>query len=541
MTQDVFSTQDVDFYSPLDSAALPDDPAVLKQLLVQLVSLLRHETKRREDVERNMDLLLRKLNAPRSTAPVPGHRFLFDPAEFLEEPASKASAETPEKTTEETTETTSKRKARPHGRRQPPAHLEQTDVVHDLPAAVKDQIGAANLVPLADVVTYQYDYQAAKLLVLRHVQKKYLVQDDETPSDSSAPSDATHAEPPLAAEPPEATREEPLAGRPTPTSSAKILLGSKALALPGCEAAPGLLAFVWLSKYGDHLPLYRLETISERFGMTFSRSTTCDWMMELAEVLHPLWELMVREVLRARVIHTDDTTVPLQDPVTGRISTARFWNYLDDQEQRLAVFEFTDSHERKWPARFLENYRGYLQADAYNGYDGIYLESPGRIIEVGCWQHARKRYKEAAKIDSRAAIAMAFIKSLYKIEQRLRQWCREEGQTLTLDERAARILEVRQREAQPLVDSFRAWIDKTIGNVLPKSKLGEALGYTLNQWGALGEFLKCGLLDMDNNAAERAHRGIAIGRKNWMKVVGPRGGKAAAMHFSLFDRLLQTE
>jgi len=106
-----------------------------------------------------------------------------------------------------------------------------------------------------------------------------------------------------------------------------------------------------------------------------------------------LWELMIQEVLRSRVLHTDDTTVPLQDPVSGQISTARFWNYLDDQEQRLEVFEFTDSHERKWPARFLANYRGYLQADAYNGYDGIYLESGGSIIEVGCWQHARKRYK----------------------------------------------------------------------------------------------------------------------------------------------------
>lgn len=529
MTQDVISSQDVDFYSPLDSAALPDDPVVLKQLLVQLVSLLRKETQRREDVERNMDLLLRKLNAPRSTAPVPGQRLLFDPSAFAEEPAAEASPETPE----ETIEKTPRRKARPHGRRKPPAHLEQKDVVHDLPEELKQEIGEANLVPLADVVTFQYDYQAAKLLVLRHVQKKYVVQKDETPNAPSLRSEPTHGEPPSAPELPNVTREELLASLNTPTSSIKILLGPKPLALPGCEAAPGLLAFVWLSKYGDHLPLYRLETISQRFGITFSRSTTCDWMMELAEVLHPLWELMVQEVLRSRVLHTDDTTVPLQDPVTGKISTARFWNYLDDQEQRLAVFEFTDSHERKWPARFLENYRGYLQADAYNGYDGIYLKSEGRIIEVGCWQHARKRYKESATIDSRAAVAMAFIKSLYKIEQRLRQWCREEGKELTLDQRAAHILEVRQREAKPLVDSFREWIDKTIGNVLPKSKLGEALKYTHNQWPALCEFLKCGLLDMDNNAAERAHRGIAIGRKNWMKVVGPRGGKAAAIHFSL--------
>jgi transposase len=535
MTQEAITSQEVDLYSPLDSAALPDDPAVLKQLLMQLVSMLRKETKRREEVERNMDLLLRKLTASRSTIPSPGQKPLFDTSELFEQPVAPAAAPAA------TSESKPRRKSRPHGRRKPPSHLEQTDVVHDLPAEVKQEIGESNLVPLPDVVTYQYDYRAAKLLVLRHVQKKYLVREEQN---SSTPSEEAAAIPEMtsteqvsagdADRPQEPVcREELLSGLAASTSPTKILLGKKHLALPGCEAAPGLLAFIWLSKYGDHLPLYRLETISQRFGVKFSRSTTCDWMMELAEVLHPLWDLMVQEVLRSRVLHTDDTTVPLQDPVTGRISTARFWNYLDDQEQRLAVFEFTETHERKGPALFLANYHGYLQADAYNGYDGIYLDSGGRIIEVGCWQHARKRYKEAAKSDLRATCAMAFIKSMYEVERKLRQWCREEGKELSLDEQAAHILEVRQRESAPLVSSFREWIDKTLGNVLPKSPLGEAMGYTLNQWDALKQFLTSGLLDMDNNAAERAHRGIAIGRKNWMKVVGPRGGNAAAIHFSL--------
>ena len=534
MTQEALTAQEVDLYSPLDSAALPDDPAVLKQLLLQLVSMLRKETKRREEVERNMDLLLRKLTTPKSTLPAPGQKELFDTSELFEEPAA------PPATPPATSESEPRRKGRPHGRRKPPSHLEQTEVVHDLSMEVKQQIGEENLVPLPDVITYQYDYRAAKLLVLRHVQKKYVVrkqQDSGTPSrEALAPqatsiSDAPVAETDGPREP--VTSDELLSGLTATTSASRILLGQKQLALPGCEAAPGLLAFVWLSKYGDHLPLYRLEAISQRFGITFSRSTTCDWMMELAEVLHPLWELMVQEVLRSRVIHTDDTTVPLQDPATGRISKARFWNYLDDQEQRLAVFEFTETHERKGPARFLADYRGYLQADAYNGYDGIYLESDGRIVEVGCWQHARKRYKEAAKSDVRATCAMAFIKSMYDIERKLRQWCREEGQELSLDEQAAHIVEVRQRDTMPLLTAFKQWIDQTVGNVLPRTDLGEALRYTLNQWDALCQFSKCGLLDMDNNAAERAHRGIAIGRKNWMKVVGPRGGNAAAIHFSL--------
>jgi hypothetical protein len=255
-------------------------------------------------------------------------------------------------------------------------------------------------------------------------------------------------------------------------------------------------------------------------------------MMELGEVLHGLWKLMVEEVLLSRVIHTDDTTVPLQDPESGERSTARFWNYLGDDEHPLTVLEFTRTHERIGPATFLANYRGYLQADAYNGYDGLYLESGGRITEVGCWQHARKRYKEAALSDVRATCALAFIKSLYAVEEKIRKLRHTDWQGLTLDEKAARIVEIRQSESVPLLRSFREWLDKTIGETLPKSKLGEAFRYTLNQWEALNEFPKCGLLDIDNNAAERAHRSIAIGRRNWMFVGSERGGRAAATHFS---------
>jgi hypothetical protein len=292
------------------------------------------------------------------------------------------------------------------------------------------------------------------------------------------------------------------------------------------------LAFVWLSKYGDHLPLYRLETITQRYGISFPRSTTCDWMLELGEVLQPLWKLMADDVLRSRVIHTDDTTVPLQDPDTGQRSIARFWNYLGDEEHPLTVFEFTRTHERVGPAAFLADYRGYLQADAYNGYDGLYLEPGGRMIEVGCWQHARKRYKEAAQSDLRANCGLAFIKSLYAVEEKIRKLRQGVWGPLTVDERAARIIEIRQRESVPLLKSFREWIDKTQGDTLPKSKLGEAFRYTLNQWQALNQFPTCGLLDIDNNAAERAHRSIAIGRKNWIFVGSERGGRAAATHFS---------
>jgi hypothetical protein len=161
-----------------------------------------------------------------------------------------------------------------------------------------------------------------------------------------------------------------------------------------------------------------------------------------------------------------------------------------------------------------------------------YLDSGGRIIDVGCWQHARKRYKEAAESDVRGHCALAFIKSMYAVEKTIRELRQTEWLDLPLDERAARILEVRQRDTTPLLKSFREWIDNTIGSVLPKSKLGEAFRYTLNQWDALNQFASSGLLSIDDNPAERAHRGIAIGRKNWLHVGSERGGHAAAIHFS---------
>jgi transposase len=541
MTQEALDTpQEVDLYSPLDPSELPNDPVLLKKMLVQLLSLLRKETKRREDVERNMDLLLRKLTSARSEPPLSGQLQLFETiAADLSPPLKNESAAMPG------TEPEPKKKCRPHGRRKPPGHLEEVEVVHDLPAILKRELGELNLVPLPDVVSYQYDYQAAKFIVLRHVQKKYLRRERDvhaTPDGSPMPT--TNKTSTVNTTPPAeiataCTEGTPPINMPTAANAGvlhgveeKILLAEKPK-LPECEAAPGLLAYIWLSKYGDHLPLYRLESITERYGIVFTRSTTCGWMLQLADWVRPLWEWMCDEVRRSRVIHTDDTTVPLQDPVTGQKSQARFWNYIGDEEHRLIVLEFTRTHERDGPARFLINYQGYLQADAYNGYDGIYLDSGGRIIEVGCWQHARKRYKAAAKSDVRAYLAVAFIKSMYAIEKEIRALRETDWSKLTLDERAARIVEIRQRDTVPLLKSFREWIDKAHGNVLPKSDLGEAFRYTLNQWEALSQFASSGLLSIDNNPAERAHRGIAIGRKNWLHVGSERGGHAAAIHFSL--------
>ena len=182
--------------------------------------------------------------------------------------------------------------------------------------------------------------------------------------------------------------------------------------LPG----PGLLAQVVLSKYGDHTPLYRQEDILARSGVILRRSTLCDWVAAASELLAPLYLLMIRRVLQSKVIHTDDTTVKLLDPEKEKSIIARFWAYLGDFQYPYVVYDFTDSRRRDGPQNFLTGFAGYLQADAYGGYDGIYFS--GKVKEVACWAHARRKWFEAEATDSsRAHHALALIQRLYLIER----------------------------------------------------------------------------------------------------------------------------
>jgi hypothetical protein len=522
------STAAIDFYSPIDPATLPNDPMVLKQLLLELLKVLKSETKRREEVERNMDLLIRQLNKPRGLKPGEGQQVLFDVSGPAEPVSAEPSVAEPPAPPVIASSEAAARKRTPHGRRRPPQNLEQREVIHDLSDDAKQQLGGPdNLLPLPDVVTYKYEYEAARLIVVKHVQKKYLRRDlanGASTSDRSQGNDVAAFD----------AGSDDTSEQTAASASPKIILASKPPeVLPGCQAAPGMLSFIWLSKYGDHLPLYRLERITQRYGLSFPRSTTCDWMMNLGDGLGGLMGVAIDEVLKSKVLHTDDTSVRMQDPETGQVRIARFWNYLGDEEHPLTVFDFTLSRQRDGPATFLKNYQGHLQADAYSVYDGIYLGSEGRIVEVACWQHARAKYKEALASDpTRAAVALAHIKCLYTVEQEIRELNAREWQGLPLEERVLRIEAIRRAKSVPVLDAFKIWLDGVVRELLPKSPLAEAVRYTLNQWQALRVYITCGRLAIDNNAAERAHRGIAIGRKNWLFVGSERGGRAAAVHFS---------
>jgi len=298
--------------------------------------------------------------------------------------------------------------------------------------------------------------------------------------------------------------------------------------LPG----PGLCAYSVLSKFGDHLPLYREEDIHSRAGHTIRRSTICNWLYQLGLLAEPLVMRMKHLILESEVIHTDDTKIKMLQP--GICQEAKFWPYHGDLLHNYVVFDFTIDRKRFGPQRFLDDYAGYLQADAYSGYDCVY--APGKVKEVACWVHARRYWYDAREHDSaRANTALGYIARLFQIESQL------DTAYPRLDARGQRdfaaIAEARQKHSKPLLDEFKGWLEKEMlsGRILPKSEIKKAFTYTLNQWNALNRYVEQGYLSMDNNLAERMVKYAAIGRKNYLFVGNERAGRNAANFYSLVN------
>jgi transposase len=286
----------------------------------------------------------------------------------------------------------------------------------------------------------------------------------------------------------------------------------------GCIAGPGLLSEIMVSKFAEHSTLYRYEDISTRYGLYLSRSTLCDWVGKVAELLRPLYELQKELVRRAAMIWTDDTPVTVLGGEKPGSHTGRFWVYIGPVAFPYDVYEFTENRTRDGPAQFLREFAGYLQADAFSGYDGIYTGSDGRIIEVACWAHARRKFFEArSSSPAEASLILEMIRRLYDIEDRARP----------LDD-AARAT-IRQAEAAPILQRLRVELDRLSTRLLPKSALAKAVTYALNQWDALCRYTQDGRLTIDNNTAERRLRDQAIGRKNWLFLGSDKAGSRAAV------------
>jgi transposase len=292
-------------------------------------------------------------------------------------------------------------------------------------------------------------------------------------------------------------------------------------------AGPGLLAHVLVSKYADHLPLYRQSEIYAREGVELDRSTLADWVGGASRTLHPLVEELKKYVLSAEKLHGDDVPVPVLEPGNGKTKTGRLWTYVRDDrptgsEVASAVwFAYSPDRKGEHPAAHLKNYRGILQADGYAGFNRLY--DTGRIFEAACWAHVRRKFHDLYQAHQSpvAKEALERIAQLYGIEKEIR------GRS------PAERGEFRRARSRPLLESMHAWLKATMAKLSRKSDVAVAIHYALERWSALMFFSEDGRVEMDNNAAERALRAVALGRKNYLFAGSDAGGERAAAIYSL--------
>ena len=406
----------------------------------------------------------------------PGQQHLFD--------ADAAASITPElPDSPPANEPQEYKRKRGHGRRQIPEHLPRTEVPHDVPEQAKVCDCGREKVRIGEDVTEQVDYVPGKLTVYRHVYPKYACP---------CCKDGVTSAPPA----------------PSPIERGM--------------AGPGLLAYVLVNKFSDHLPTYRQQDILTRHGFFVARSTLCDWLAQCAQGLSPLVDLMRERALMSLVLNADETPVSVLDPTRDSTRTGYFWVYVGNGNNPYTIYDYRDSRSREGPARMLKNFRGYLQTDAYASYESVVLESAGRIIPVGCWAHARREFFDARLNQGyEAHYVLSLIGQLYDIEDEVRSYSPE-----------AR-LAARQERSVPILGRLEKFLRDQKGQALPKSQYGKAVGYALNHWAELCRFTESGVLEIDNNIAERTMRLCAIGRKNWLFVGSDRGGETAATCFSI--------
>ena len=283
---------------------------------------------------------------------------------------------------------------------------------------------------------------------------------------------------------------------------------------------PGFLAHVIAERFGRHMPYYRLEQKYADEGLALSRSVLCRSALRCAELLEPVADALLAEILKRPVVQLDDTPVTIQCGSKDKRQTGHAWDYCDTEGR--VVYDVTPTRSRDGPWGVLKDYRGYVQGDAYSGHDVLFTD--GQRTEVGCWAHARRYFVEAQATDPvLAKQALDLIRRLYAVERAATE------QKLAVEERTR----LRQQHALPALAELRAWLEATRPMVLPKSPLAAAIGYALAQWAALVRYAQDGRLPIDNNGAERALRPLAVGRKNWLFFGHEEAGRKGAVLFSL--------
>lgn len=474
-----------------DAATHPDDVSLCHQIMGEQQATIVGLQQRMQRLEQYVEQLLRSKYGPRHERVDPNQLALFHESG---EPTAEESPPADAAGNEEVVVRGHRRRG--GGRNRLPDHLPRETVEHDLSDEEKccPECGAQRQ-RIGSETSEQLEFVPAVLKVIAHVRWKYAC--------GACQEHVAIADPP----------HKPIEK-----------------GLPG----PGLLSALVVGKYADHLPLYRLEDVFVRAGVELSRSTLCRWALQTADMLEPLSRLMIERVRNSAALHTDDTPVPVLDPALPKARTARLWVYCGDWRNPYTVYDYTTSRRRDGPVSFLEEFTGYLQADAFAGYDGIY--AGGKVHQVLCWAHARRKFFEARTVQPEPAHrALACIGRLYAVERAAQALIGAGG----LDTEESwqgwhdRRYQLRQEQSLPVLSEFHDWLKEAQWQVLPKSPVGRAIQYVLPRWDGLTRYCEHGMLSIDNNLSERMVRPVAIGRKNYLFLGSDSGGKAAAILYSI--------
>lgn len=468
---------------------LPNDLQFLKDLVLQQALQVEQLTAQNRHYQSQLEALYEQIRLMRhqrfgpSSEKDPGQQDLFNEAEATVE-ACEAEVE-PERAV-------AKPRKKP-GRKPLPATLPRVEVVHDLPEAEKVcERDGTPLKAIGEEVSEQLDMVPARIQVIRHIRRKYAC--------------------------PCCQQTVKTAGLPPQP-------------IPKSVASPGLLAQVAVSKYQDGLPLYRQETILNRIGVDLPRATLAHWMIRMGDAIQPLINLLRDRLLSYDLIQIDETTVQvLKEPGKAATSKSYMWAQKGGPpDMPVILFDYDPSRGQQVPLRLLDDFKGYLQTDGYEGYAAV-CAMPG-ITQVGCFAHARRKFDEAVKAQGKGGKAkagkatkgLAYIQKLYRIETLIKQ-----------DSPAIR-WQVRQQDAKPLLAEIRTWLDQSLPTTPPSSAIGTALHYLHNQWDKLIRYCDDGRLNIDNNGIERAIRPFVTGRKNWLFSDTVKGAKASANLYSLIE------
>lgn len=451
----------------------------LLQRVAELESLLAEKNAKIAFLEEQFRLAQQKQFGTSSEGH-PGQGELFNEAEEIDESV------VPEQEIIEYTRNKPKRKPLPKD-------LPREVVIHDI--ADEDKVCdccKGELHKIGEDIAEKLEFIPAQVKVIEHVRPKYACRACEKDGISNTIKQA-----------------------PVPNS-----------VIPKGYATPSLLSQIVTSKYQYGLPLYRQEAMFKQYGIELSRQTMADWIIKCARLLEPLVERWHELMLQQSVIQADETTLKV---IKEDKSTCYMWLYCtgtdssqDSTIPNIVLYDYQNSRAGRCAVNYLEGYSGYLHVDGYVGYEQT------QATLVGCWAHARRKFKEAEIAQPKGKVgkanwALNHIQKLYRIETQIKDKSADEKQR------------IRQQQSLPLLNQFKVWLDKSIDNVPPKTALGKAITYSLNQWPKLIRYIEDGNLNIDNNRAERAIKPFVIGRKNWLFSNTAKGAKASATLYSVIE------